>query len=731
MKKGTNPKAAAAVVAATAALVAAPAIQLADSIHFTDVAEDHPYYEVISDFSSKGIISGYGDGELKLNKSISRAEVSIILSKILELDSDNTALPFTDVEPDAWYTDSIKKLFSNDIIIGKNASIFAPETEVTRAEFAQMLLTAYDIPTEETTLPFTDLNSEAWYMPAVTALYANGLIKGIDENTFAPDQPLTRGDAVWLLANTHKQFSNIDEEEGFSLSIMHTNDIHSHLDDIPKLVTAVNEVRQEMPDALLLDAGDVNTGTLYFHEYKGQAELAFMNLMKYDAMTFGNHEFDQGSSNEGHKALYDFVTDANFPFVSSNINFSKNQYMGDLFSDISTDTPNDGEIYNSIVKEVNGEKIGIFGLTTEETVDISSPGDIEFENYLNAAEEAVQELEAQGADKIIALTHIGFDDNPAIDNDQQLAANIEGIDIIVGGHSHTELAEPVVVTSDAEDMEPTIIVQAYQYANFLGTLDVEFDENGVITGYAGDLIEIAEQEDDPEALALLATYSEKVEMVKNEESGGVAEAELPNPRISDDSDSSISVRNSETALGNLITDGMLSKAKEYNPDTSIAVQNSGGIRTFIDKGPITIGEILTVMPFGNTLALMELKGSELKEALEHSVSQTPNESGGFLQVSGMKFTYDSSAETGNKVGTVEVMQDGEYVELDENKTYIVATNAFAAKGGDGFDTFAKAYEEGRVTDLGLSDWENFRDYVAELGTVNPSIEGRIVDTANQ
>ncbi|MFC4403588.1 5'-nucleotidase C-terminal domain-containing protein [Gracilibacillus xinjiangensis] len=733
MKKRNSQKIAAAALAITAATItAAPAIQHADTIVFTDVTESHPYFNVIQDFASQGIISGYNDGEFKLSKSITRAESSMVLSKLLSLEPGDTSVPFTDVESNSWYADSVQALYNDGIISGKSETIFAPNTAVTRAEFAQMLVKAFDIPTDAAaTLPFTDVDSAAWYMPAVSALYSNDLIAGINKDTFAPNQPLKRGDAIWLLANTHKKFNTDNDGGTFNLSLMHTNDIHSHLDNMPKLVTAVQEVRQEKPNSLLIDAGDVNTGTLYFHEYKGQAELAFMNLMGYDAMTFGNHEFDQGSNSEGHKALYDFVKGAQFPFVSSNIDFSKNEYMGELFHNISTETPNDGEIYNSIVKEVDGEKIGIFGLTTEETVDISSPGDITFENYLEAAEEAVAELEAQGVNKIIAVTHIGFDDNPAIDNDQELAANIEGIDIIVGGHSHTELAEPVIVTSDADDMEPTIIVQAYQYANFLGTLDVEFDEDGVVTGYAGELIEIADQADDPEASELLAGYAEQVDKVKNEESGGIAEVELPNPRISDNNDSNISVRNSETALGNLITDGMLAKAKEFNPDTTIAVQNSGGIRTSIDQGPITIGEILTVMPFGNTLAIMELKGSELKEALEHSVSQTPNESGGFLQVSGMKFTYDSTAEAGNKVQTVEVQQGDEYVELSNEETYIVATNAFTAKGGDGFDVFAKAYEEGRATDLGLADWENLRDYVAKLGTVNPSIEGRIVDISNQ
>ena len=181
-------------------------------------------------------------------------------------------------------------------------------------------------------------------------------------------------------------------------------------------------------------------------------------------------------------------------------------------------------------------------------------------------------------------------------------------------------------------------------------------------------------------------------------------------------------------LGNLITDGMLDKAKEYNPNTVIAMQNGGGIRAAIDKGDITVGEVITVLPFGNTLATMELTGAQIIKALEHGVSQAPKESGGFLHVSGMKYSYDSSKAAGSRIVSVEVKgTDGKYTALDEKATYVVATNAFTAKGGDGYDVFKEVYEAGKVTDLGFSDWENLSDYVQKLKTVDPQIEGRITD----
>jgi 2',3'-cyclic-nucleotide 2'-phosphodiesterase (5'-nucleotidase family) len=559
---------------------------------------------------------------------------------------------------------------------------------------------------------------------AKAAIHLNG-IKESDRKEFLSKMAL----ADKKVAAAEEALKN--PAKAITLSLMHTNDTHAHLDNVAKRVTAVKEVRKNKPQALLVDAGDVFSGTLYFNEFKGQADLRFMNLMKYDVMTFGNHEFDLGSSAEGHQALADFIKGAKFPFVSSNVDFSKDDKFKGLFSDLISSKPEQGKIYNGIIKQVDGQKVGFFGLTTEETKDISSPGSIEFENYLEEAEKAVKAFKGMGVNKIVAVSHIGYDDNAAYDNDLTLAAKVKGIDVIVGGHSHTQLDAPVVVDKDdkGKTKEPTVIVQGYQYSDYLGTIDVEFDKQGKIVGQAGQLIKLSEKQDDAEAAKVLETYSSKIKELKETKTGATAVKALETPRDAGDA-TKPSVRKNETELGNLITDGMLSKAKEFNKDTAIAFQNGGGIRAGIDQGEITLGEILTVLPFGNTLATMKLTGAEINEALEHSVSLAPKENGGFLHVSGMKFTYDSSKEAGNRVTKAEVLgQDGTYSELDPAKEYTVATNAFTAKGGDGFTVFKKAYEEGRVTDIGLADWENLRDYVSGLKTVDPSIEGRIKDVA--
>jgi 2',3'-cyclic-nucleotide 2'-phosphodiesterase (5'-nucleotidase family) len=510
-------------------------------------------------------------------------------------------------------------------------------------------------------------------------------------------------------------------EATFTLNVMHTNDTHANLDNIAKKMTAINKVRAEKPDALLLDAGDVFSGTLYFNEYKGLADLEFMNLAGYDAMTFGNHEFDLGTG-----VLADFVKEADFPLLSANVNFANDANLKSIFNDSITTNAVDGQIYNGMIKEVNGEKVGIFGLTTAETPTISSPGaDVVFENYIAEAQKAVDAFKAQGVNKIIALSHLGLDDSLAWDNDLELAKQVEGIDVIVGGHTHVKLEAPVIETTGTE---ATVIVQANEYNKFLGTLDVTFDGEGkvVVDKTTGKLLDVATYAiDDATAQILNTKYKPAVDAMKATVVGTAAvDLVGGNP----------AARTGETNLGNFVADGMLAKAKTLNPNTLIALQNGGGVRTTLKAGNITLADVFTVLPFGNSLAIMDLKGSEIKEALEHGVKTAPVANGAFLQVAGMKFTYDSSKPVGQKVQSVLVKGiDGKYTQLDLNKNYSVATNIFTAKGGDGFTMFAKAYAEGRVSEPGFVDWEMFRDFIAAQPnkTVTAQVEGRILDVAGQ
>ncbi|WP_431026856.1 5'-nucleotidase C-terminal domain-containing protein [Lysinibacillus sp. LZ02] len=730
----------ATVGAATASLVAVSGVSAAG---FTDVDAKNSHYENILTLHEAGVINGYADGTFKPSQAVTRGQAAKMLVNAFGLTKGPGTASFTDVPASNEYAEAIEILASYGFIKGYADGSFKPTEEITRGQFAKMVTNILEI-TGEGANPFTDVTSSSEYYEAIIALYENGLTTGTTETTYSPDADVTRGQLAsfivrglaWLeeadVEEPEEPTEQPTEENTFDLSILHVNDTHANVDKLPKLVTAAKEYRAQNEDALLLHAGDVLSGTLYFNEFHGEADLALMKLMNFDAMTLGNHEFDLGSSEEGHQALVDFIKGANFPVLSANADFSKDAKFADIAKYEYTADYVDGNLYKGIIKEVNGEKVGIFGLTTEDTEDISSTGDVDLTNYLEAAEEAVAAFEEQGVNKIIALTHIGYDDSPLVDNDIELAKNVEGIDVIVGGHSHTQLDEPIIVDTNTVGVakDATLIVQAYQYADYLGTLDVTFNEEGVVTEYAGELIKLADVVEDEEALKILAPFKEQVDKVANNEIGVTLEAELTNPRQSSESDTpGESVRANETILGNLITDGMRAKAQKFTDKKVVmALQNGGGIRAAIPAGNVTVGQVITVLPFGNTLALMEATGAELQAAFEVSLKNAPKENGGFLHISGARVTYDSSKPTGERVVSIELLnEDGTYATIEADKTYTVATNAFTAKGGDGFDMFAKAYAEGRVTDLGLSDWENFAEHLKGLKTIPAEIEGRIID----
>ncbi|TXC89331.1 bifunctional 2',3'-cyclic-nucleotide 2'-phosphodiesterase/3'-nucleotidase [Metabacillus litoralis] len=502
-------------------------------------------------------------------------------------------------------------------------------------------------------------------------------------------------------------------ESDFDLTLMHTNDTHAHLENVARRVTAVENVRSQVENSILLDAGDVFSGTLFFNQYNGLADVQFMNMMGYDAMVPGNHEFDKGT-----ETLANFVKEADFPIISSNIDYSKDEKINTLFKDEIGQPGQGGNIYPATILEVDGEEVGVFGLTTEETAILANPGKkIVFENYLKKAEESVSALKEAGVNKIVALTHLGYT------YDKVLAESVDGIDVIVGGHSHTLLDEATVYN---EDSEPTLVVQAQEYSNYLGRLDLSFNDEGVLEAWNDELIDLNAKDsndnyviaEDEEAATLLDSLSGPIEELK-QQNVGKSSVFLDGDRNS--------VRDSETNLGNLITDGMLSKAKEFIKTTTIAIQNGGGIRASIEKGDISLGDVLTTMPFGNTLVTLDLTGAEIVESLENGVSKIEEGAGRFPQVSGLHYSFNRSLPAGERILDVMVETEDGFEHIDLNKTYTVATNAYMADGGDGYESMKKAKNEGRMKELFLVDYDVFTSHLEKAGTVNAEIEGRIME----
>lgn len=520
---------------------------------------------------------------------------------------------------------------------------------------------------------------------------------------------------------------NADE---FTLTLFHTNDLHGRTDQYPHLITTLKEARGTYGEGLLLDAGDIFSGTLYFTQFEGQDALTFMNLMGYDAFVPGNHEFDLGDPEEGHQALAAFFAGAEFPIVGANLDFSTAPEFADRVAGSISSTAQAGHLYRGIIVEHQGESIGIFGLSTQDSDTISSPGQVTISDYRQAAEEMVAGFEAQGVNKIIALTHMGYDSDPRVGNDLLLAEQVEGIDIIIGGHSHTQVSPPVLVTEgpSGEARSPTVIGQAGEYGQYLGVMQVTFDEEGVVVTATGELLAADEREADPDALEQLAPYTAEIETLRDTQVGARLTEALPNPRHGQGDEQS--VRADETALGNLIADGQLHAAQRVDPGTVMAVQNSGGIREAIPEGNVSVGDLIAVQPFGNRLALVEVTGSELLETFEIALANAPEENGGFLHVSkGVELVYDSREPIGERVVHLTIAEDGVKEPIDPERTYLIATNNFTAAGGDSHSALGAAYADGRNTIVGNTDWEMLRDYMVALGEVSYQVEGRIVDQA--
>ncbi len=489
----------------------------------------------------------------------------------------------------------------------------------------------------------------------------------------------------------------------FSLTILHTNDVHANYENtLARQTTLIKQVRAEVPNVLLLDAGDRFLGTLFYKQYKGEMAQWAMNYQGYDAMAVGNHEFDDGPAN-----LARFIQGANFPVLSANL-------------DVSADPDLNGLLKPWTVVEVGGEKIGIVGLTTEDVDILSSPGpNVKVLSAVDALKQAVRELTDQGVNKIIAVTHLGYE------VDKQIAAQVDGVDIIVGGHSHTRLGDvkgsagpyPTVVNSPSG--QPVLIVQAGSKLKYMGRLDVTFDANGVPVSWGGGPILVKDENvaEDPEVAAEVAKRAEPIEALK---------AQIIGETLVDLVGERSVCRFEECNMGNLITDAILWKMQDQG--IQIALQNGGGIRASIPKGPISMGNIFEVLPFGNTIATFELKGSDLLEALENGVSRAENPenegTGRFLQVAGLRYVWDPSKPVGQRIVKVEVRNpDGTYSPLDPNAIYKVAANDFMRRGGDDYKVLAERainpYDFGPPLDQAVAE------YIQAHSPVAPKVEGRI------
>ena len=475
-----------------------------------------------------------------------------------------------------------------------------------------------------------------------------------------------------------------------TIVILHTNDFHGAVEPeesqgsggtseeggLVNMVSLIDQLRDEHPGrTLLLDAGDTFQGTYVSNSTEGELVMAAMNLAGYDAWTLGNHEFDWGQ--EPLKAR---IAQAGFPALAANI------------LDEASGEPWDAVQPYAIVK-VGRIRVGILGLTYPDTPVINRPENVaglEFQRAEETVRRYLPGLQEQ-ADLIVVLSHLGYN------GDLALAKAVDGIDVIVGGHSHMFLERP-------REINDTLIVQAGASGKVVGRLEltvsmgtgqvVDYTSRKALVPVTGNLAQV-NQEVQALVDAALADAAETID----QPIGETAVALQPQS-------------SGEFALGNLVVDAMLD-ADLDGQSADIAMHNNGGIRAALPKGPISFGQLYAVLPFDNQLMAMDLTGEQVLRILEHSVSSSP----GKMQVAGMTFRFDMSRPAGDRI--LEATVGGE--PLDPARSYRVVTIDYLASGGDGQETFL----EGNNPAYGNTEVWEVAQYIRDHSPVHPKVEGRI------
>jgi len=516
------------------------------------------------------------------------------------------------------------------------------------------------------------------------------------------------------------------EAKPFRLNILHTNDIHARIAEFnrfgqtctpdesakgecfggyPRIAAAVDAFRKQGGNLLLLDAGDQFQGTIFYTALKGRPSRDAMNSLRYSAMTLGNHEFD-----DGPKMLVDtFLTGLSVPVLAANV-------------DASAETPLKGKFKPWTIFTMGGRKIAVIGIANEDIDKLSNPGeDIGFKVADEPLRQAVKEVSAQGADIVIGLTHVG------LQRDKELAANVEGIDVIVGGHSHSLLsnsdpkaAGPYPVVASSPSGKPVLIVQAEAWGKYLGNLTVDFDSKGVPVAWAGAPITLdATKPQDQAMLTKVSAWQEELKPLLGQPVGKVTE-----PLFAE-------CRHGECALGDIMADAVRLSAKSQG--VRAAFINGGALRAGLKAGDVSLGDLLTLYPFTDNVATFELSGKDLLEVLEYSVSLATQSgasgSGRFLQLSGIKMSFDPRKPAGQRIVTAEILDpDAGYSPVSLEKSYPLATSGYLLKGGDGYSMLKEKAK--RVYAFGMPISDALADYFSSHSPLTPRLEGRIVNLGN-
>ncbi len=449
-----------------------------------------------------------------------------------------------------------------------------------------------------------------------------------------------------------------------ALTILYTSEHHGTIQPIDqgaftgqggveRRATLIKQIRKEVEHLLVVDSGDLLMGTAMSSIYRGEADIAAMNLMGYDAVAAGNHDFDFGTRHL--KGLHDAAT---FPFLCSNVRPQE---------------PDTCKRY--VIKTLGTLRIGLIALIGKrnypDTFNRTVVLEVEFQDPIAAAKKAAEELRDR-VDLLVAITHQDTEEDLA------LAKGVPALDVIIGGH--TEGFDGLVPQGKTAPVEGRVelagagpvFVKTHRQGRTLGRLDLVIHDKTIMVAEARNLPVTSTVPSDPAVAKLVLEYAQRLDEKTNLVLGEAAQKlEGGNNEI----------RTRETNLGNLLAD-----LARQHAGTEIALINAGMVRSSIPAGPVTLKRIMEVLPFDSTLTSFHITGEQLKGALENSVSRLPQSAGRFLQVSGITVSFDSTAPSGSRITSVLVNGSP----LDPARLYSVAADHFIAEGGDGYSIFLQA-----------------------------------------
>ena len=487
--------------------------------------------------------------------------------------------------------------------------------------------------------------------------------------------------------------------------ILHSNDVHGALAGYAYMPALKAQFEAAGAEVYMVDAGDFSQGTVYVSSSLGASAVTMMNAAGYDIVTLGNHEFDFG-----YQQLKQNLSSAKFSVICANV------YLDETGETIYEPT--------KMIETKSGLKLGFFGMETPETATKVNPALITeisfstFDDLYASAQLAVDSLKEQEADLVIGICHLGVDAESAANGYRSidLYEKVPGIDFIIDGHSHT-------VMTSGENGEP-IQSTGTKFAN-IGVVVIDNETKQIEGHYLMDTRGLAE---DPTVAAVAKGIMDTVDAAYNTPFA-TSEVFLNGERDPGN-------RTEETNLGDLITDAMVWKVRstggieEYYDAPLVGVTNGGGIRASIEAGDVTKKDVNTVLPFGNTVAVIYTTGAELLEALEASTFSTPEAIGGFPQTSGIEWVLDTTVPFDQgEVYTLNGKEGSYYAPasikrvtiksingqpFDENAIYGVVTNNFCAAGGDTYNVFNRAFSQGFGFDTGIPMDEAVMEYVTEV-----------------